>query len=99
MQKKSRAKKYARALFDIALEEGSQQKTGEELRNLSSTSGGSEQLTAALVNPMFDLKRDGSLERRFASVWSSRRGCGAFWMFSLKREKSPFYPTFPAHMP
>jgi len=56
LQKKSRAKKYAGALFAIALEEGNEKQTGKELMSLSSTTAGSGQLSAALVNPMYDLK-------------------------------------------
>src|SRR3990170_3732044 len=56
MKKGAAAKKYARVLIEIGLEEKSYRETGNELRNLSSVFAANPQLMRFLLNPMHKLE-------------------------------------------
>ena len=72
MKKGAAAKKYARVLIEIGLEEKSYRETGNELRNLSSVFAANPQLMRFLLNPMHKLEdRKGLVEKIAAALKTS----------------------------
>ena len=89
------ARKYGRAIYEIAAEQNSLEKTGEELHLIADTITGNAELKQLLFHPLLakDFKKD-TLNKLFADkvqpvVHEAEGRLGVDWWFYRPSRRSP----------
>ncbi len=89
----SLARRYARALLDIGVEDGKYEELGRELDELAAMISGSRDLSEALTNPVFSqARRRAVLEAVLAHAQLSKVTHNVAMML-LDRERIPYLPA------
>jgi F-type H+-transporting ATPase subunit delta len=88
----SLARRYARALLDIAVEKGNFEKVGQEIDELATMYGSSRDLVEALTNPVFAMAKRRAVLVAVLDAAKASPVVRNFALLLLDRERIPYLP-------